>query len=110
MLAGKIFRTKAKFFIPEEFWLIFNLLELRTQEWIQMLAHMWENCSSYNLVREYVETVSVTNNVAKRGTELITDFSHQSKDGEQRQALLQMVEHLRNMFPNYKKYTLVRLC
>ena len=57
-------------------------------------------------LKEFVTTVSVTNDLAEKGIKLMSDFISMSKDEEQLQALLQVVEHHRKMFPNHKKESL----
>ena len=90
-----------------ESWFLFDLLGLSSeQEWMQAPVDVWEVFEDYRKLKEFVTTVSVTNDLAERGIKLMSDFISMSKDEEQLQALLQVVEHHRKRFPNYKKESL----
>ena len=59
-----------------------------------------------NILKEFVENVSVVNDVAERGVKLINDYINMCKSESQRDALTQVVEQHRSMFPNYDKQML----
>ena len=66
----------------------------------------WNGREDYQAAMKYVNSLHVTNDFAERGVALITDFnSALTKDEEQKQYLLQVVEHHRKQFPNPKKTT-----
>ena len=101
---------KLSSFLTSDSWLLFNLLGLsKSQEWMQLPSHMWEKFEDYRAFKEYVDNVKVVNDLAERGIKLISDFIHMTKDEEQVQALLQCVEHHRDLFPNYNKKTLEKV-
>ena len=56
--------------------------------------------------KEYVINVSVVNDLAERGMHLITEFASKCRNKEEREALLQVVEEHRKLFPDFTKKTL----
>ena len=76
---------------------------------MQLPPHTWEKFEDFRVFKEYVDNVKVVNDLAERGIKLISDFIHMAKDEEQVQALLQCVEHHRDLFPNYNKDTLEKV-
>ena len=88
-------------------WLIFNLLGLDgKQEWLQTSCSMWHLFADFLKLREFSTNLSVTNDVAERGIRMISDFLNATNDETQRQALLQTVEHYREIVPNLNKKSL----
>ena len=101
---------KLSSFVSSDSWLLFSLLHLEgSQEWLQTPVHMWKVFADFRKLDTFVLNVSVTNDLAERGIKLTSDFLHLCRDEEQLQALLQCVEHHRDMFPSYTKEVFSRL-
>jgi len=60
----------------------------------------WENDDSFQSTHQVLSKVAAVNDFAKRGVSLIQDYNQiLTKDEEQRQFLLQVVEFHRRHFP-----------
>jgi len=60
----------------------------------------WENDDSFQSAHQVLSKVAAVNDFAERGVSLIQDYNHiLTKDEEQRQFLLQVVEFHRQHFP-----------
>ena len=60
-------------------------------------------------MRSWVQNLKVTNDCAERGIKLISDFANSiTKNSEDRQNLLQVVERHRNLYPDVRKATLAK--
>ena len=67
----------------------------------------WEDSQDYGIMRNYVRTVKVTNDVAERGVKLMADYATiLTEDDDMRQSILHAVERNRIMYPNFKKNVL----
>ena len=84
-------------FITSDSWLIFDKLGL------------WDNFHEFRKFKGFVENVSVCNDIAERGVSLITAFINKTESEEQRQAMLQVVEHHRSMVVDTNQASL-KLC
>ena len=99
-----------KSFISSKSWLIFDLLGLtNSQEWLQTPCSLWDMFSDFRKFKEFCVNLTVVNDLAERGVYLISDFIGMCKDETQREALVQVVEHHRKLFPDYTKKTLSKL-
>ena len=97
-------------FITSDSWLIFDKLGLLgPQDWLTVPASLWDNFHEYRRFKDFVENVSVCNDIAERGVSLITAFINKTESEEQRQAMLQVVEHHRSMVVDTNKSSL-KLC
>ena len=97
-------------FVTSDSWLIFDKLGLLgSQDWLTIPPHLWDNFQEYRRFREFVQNVSVCNDIAERGVSLITAFINKTESEEQRQAMLQVVEHHRSMVVDANKSSL-KLC
>ena len=76
---------------------------------MQLPVDMWDKFEDFRAFKDYVHNVKVVNDLAERGIKLVSDFISMTKDEEQVQALLQCVEHHRDLFPDYTKKTLAKL-
>ena len=93
--------------ISSESWLLFDLLGLNDhQQWLLTPPSTWYDVEEYQILNKFISSVSVTNDLAERGVKLISDFIDKCADEEQRDALTQIVEEHRRMYPNYNKETL----
>ena len=97
-------------FVSSDSWLVFDLLDLTgSQDWLTIPPSLWSNFQEFRKLKEFSENISVCNDIAERGVSLITSFINKTESEEQRQALLQVVEHHRAMVTDTKKSTL-KLC
>ena len=88
-------------------WLIFDILSLTgPQDWLQLSSNMWTMFTEYRKIAEFANNLPVTNDLAERGINLITEYINKSEDEDQRQALLQVVEYHRNLVPDLTKKNL----
>ena len=84
--------------ISSESWLVFDLLGLSgSQDWMTIPVSFWDHFEDFRRFREFVENISVCNDIADRGMALITAYINKAQSEEQRQALLQVVEQHRDM-------------
>ena len=66
----------------------------------------WKSRPDYQAAVSYVQSLNVTNDFAERGVALMQDFnSALTKDEDQKQYLLQVVEKHRKKFPNTNNAT-----
>ena len=68
----------------------------------------WEFDESYLSAKATVRSMRVTNDIAERGVALMEEFKVLTNDEEQKQFLLQVVKHYRQVFPDRKKETLIQ--
>ena len=80
-----------------------------SQDWLTIPPKLWNNFLEFRKFKEFVENISVCNDIAERGVSLITNFINKTESEEQRQAMLQVVEHHRALVVDTKKSTL-KLC
>ena len=99
-------KTRMEDLITPQSFKFFNILGVDC-EWLAQSPDKWDQYGSYQVAREFVMTVKVTNDVAERGVKLATDYATiLTKDDTIRGMLLQGVERCRRMFPNFLKKTL----
>ena len=66
----------------------------------------WKHLADYQAAVDYVNCLNVTNDFVERGVALMQEFNSAiTKDEDQKQYLLQVVEQHRKKFPNAKKTT-----
>ncbi|ESO06019.1 hypothetical protein HELRODRAFT_160132 [Helobdella robusta] len=71
------------------------------------ISKLWSNNEKYLKSKKIVDGLKVTNDTAKRGVKLITDYnSCITKDEEQKQYLLQLIAECRTKFPGFSKASL----
>ena len=98
--------TSLKDLVGSNSFLIFDLLNL-SWDWLRMNPDKWEDSQDYGIMRNYVRTVKVTNDVAERGVKLMADYATiLTEDDDMRQSILHAVERNRIMYPNFKKNVL----
>ena len=73
---------------------------------MQLSSNMWTMFTEYRKIAEFANNLPVTNDLAERGINLITEYINKSEDEDQRQALLQVVEYHRNLVPDLTKKNL----
>ena len=93
--------------ISSKSWLLFDLLGLLgPQDWLITSPETWHETPSYQAFEKFTASITVVNDVAERGVKLITDFIQRCEDEGQREALIQVVEEHRKIYPDFKKRTL----
>ena len=64
----------------------------------------WENCESFNEMKEFVKHLKVTNECAERGIKLVSDYAQSlTKSDEEREDMLQVVQAHRQFHPGQSK-------
>ena len=97
-------------FVSSDSWLVFDKLGLTgSQDWLTIPPRLWNNFQEFRKFKKFVENISVCNDIAERGVSLINNFINKTESEEQRQAMLQVVEHHRTLVADTKKSTL-KLC
>lgn len=70
-----------------------------SQEFLQVDPSKWECHADYQRSKQLVQSLRAVNDLAERGVALIQEFnSSLTRDEEQKQYLLQVVEHHRSTF------------
>ena len=108
--SGEVQYKIGDFLITDQSWILLHLLGIENKsEWLNEEKSKWESDDGVQKLKLFVENVHVTNDLAERGVELMSDFIHKTENEDERQALLQVVEFHRAQFPNLKKETLKKL-
>jgi len=68
----------------------------------------WNDNECYTDAERIVKSLKVVNDTAERGVKLIQDYNTMlTKDEEQKQFLLQVIQEHRRMYPDSKKSTVL---
>nr|XP_042913418.1 uncharacterized protein LOC122273416 [Parasteatoda tepidariorum] len=95
-------------FVNEKSWMIFKSLNIQGH-FLHSSPSEWKKFDSYHDGEKKVKCLKTVNDCAERGAALITDYNKLiTKDEEQKQFLLQVVESYRKKFKDTKKTTLVQ--
>ena len=79
------------------------------KDWLSMPITAWESNPNFREMRDYVHNLKITNDCAERGVKLISDYAHSlTKDSEDRENLLQVVELNREKFGDSTKATFLK--
>jgi hypothetical protein len=90
-------------------WCIFQTLRINA-DWLSKSPSQWNLDSDYLVAEDFVHHTKVVNDLAERAIKLIQDFANGiTKDEEQRQYLLQVVENHRRSIPDFQKKTLKKI-
>ena len=90
---------------PESF-KFFSILGLG-YHWLSKSPDMWEENKDLKTARDFVMTVKVTNDVAKRVIEMAQNYANiMTKDDKVRAMIIQGVDMHRKKFPDFGKNTL----
>ena len=101
--SGGVTRPTLSSFVAEKSWLIFDLLGLQEpQDWLLKSCREWEMVPKYGVFLELARNLSVCNDVAERGIQLISTFIGKAESEGQRDALLQVVERHRSLVSTTK--------
>ena len=78
-----------------------------SKEWLGKPVDTWKNYESFREMESWVRTLKVINDIAERGIALVTEYCKTlTKDSEDLQNLLQVVEQHRKEYPDVNKATL----
>ena len=77
------------------------------KDWLKRPVEDWKNCPDYLELEDFFKNLLVTNDSAERGIKLVSDYAQcLTKDSEERQRILQVVEEERKQKPDVTKKTL----
>ena len=100
-------------FITSESHLIFQILKMDDMSWLQTLESLpcsrWDHVANYQKFARFVNSLSVTNDVAERAIALITQYMDRVRNEDERQDLLLNVSHWRKSISDLNKTTLCDL-
>ena len=79
-----------------------------SKEWLRRPVEEWKSSPGYLELEDFLRNLLVTNDSAERGIKLVSDYAMSlTKDSEERQRILQVVELNRTEIPtNVTKKTL----
>ena len=89
--------------VDEGSWLLFDLLNVSVDTWLLKVPAEWPQDVGFERLKDVISSLRVCNDVAERGISMIKDFVRTTKDEEQRQCLLQLVERHREQVLNFSK-------
>lgn len=93
-------------FVSESSKLFFNKLSLDSS-FLKVDPSKWNKRNDYNAAKEYCKTMNVVNDNSERAVALIESYNnHLTKNEDQLQYILQVVEDHRSKFPNMTKTAL----
>ena len=93
--------------VTPDTWAIFNRLGLRgSNDWLLAPSSLWSHFPEYLSLECFVKNVSVVNDIAERGCNLMTKFVNRVKSEEARQALVLCVDHHRKAVTSTRKNNL----
>ena len=80
-----------------------------SKEWLRRPVQEWETRPDYTEMADFFKTLLVTNDPAERGVKFIHDYAMcLTKDSEERQNILQVVDQHRKKLSNVTKKDLVK--
>ena len=92
-------------FVQPHSWDFFTILRVEA-DWLTWPLDKWEESEDYRKAWQFVTTVKVVNDAAKRRIKLASDYvQFLTKDSEVRQKILQAIEWHRNKKADTKKST-----
>lgn len=104
---GKVHEKSLHNFVNKNSWRIFEALNIQ-DDFLHSSPSEWKKFESYRDGERKVKCLKIINDCAERGVALISEYNQLiTKDEEQKQFLLQVVEAHRKKFKDTKKITLV---
>ena len=93
-------------FVDTESLFMFDCFDFK-KDWLDKPVDTWENYESFKEMENFVRNLKLTNDTAERGVKLVTDYCKTlTKDSEDLQNLMQVVEQHRGEYKDVKKTTL----
>ena len=79
------------------------------KHWLKLPVSQWQTDPAFLQMQRFVNCMLVTNDTAERGIKLVSDFAKSlTKDPDQKQYLLQVVEQARRQCPDASKKSLTK--
>ena len=81
-----------------------------SKEWLQRPVQEWDTRTDYMEMADFFQNLLVTNDTAERGVKFISDYAMcLTKDSQDRQNILQVVEQERRQISNVTKKNLIQV-
>ena len=102
--------TRLSDLIDERSWMLFKEHNVCGTAWLTSPAEEWEKDEEFIKLKEFSRSLKVTNDVAERGIKLMSDFiGSVTKDEQQLQDVMQLVEKHRKQIKSFSKSALMKL-
>ncbi|KAG7170763.1 hypothetical protein Hamer_G021698 [Homarus americanus] len=96
--------------IDERSWMIFKEHHVCGTAWLMSPVEDWEKNEEFMKLKDFSRSLKVTNDVAERGKKLMQDFiGSVTKDEQQLQDVMQLVEKHRKQMSGFSKSALMQL-
>ena len=93
-------------FVDTESLFMFDALDFK-KDWLNKPVHTWKNYESFQEMENWVQTLKITNDTAERGIKLVSEYCDiLTKDSEDLNNLMQVVEQHRQQYKGIDKSTL----
>ena len=78
-----------------------------SKEWLRKPVEEWKSSPDYLELEDFLRNLLVTNDSAERGIKLVSDYAMcLTKDSEERQKILQVVEEHQSQYKDVNKKTI----
>ncbi|KAG7164901.1 hypothetical protein Hamer_G017308 [Homarus americanus] len=102
--------TRLSDLIDERSWMIFKEHHVCGTAWLMSPVEDWEKNEEFMKLKDFSRSLKVTNDVAERGIKLMQDFiGSVTKDEQQLQDVMQLVEKHRKQMSGFSKSALMQL-
>ncbi|KAG7154431.1 hypothetical protein Hamer_G018171, partial [Homarus americanus] len=102
--------TRLSDLIDERSWMIFKEHHVCGTAWLMSPVEDWEKSREFMKLKDFSRSLKVTNDVAERGIKLMQDFiGSVTKDEQQLQDVMQLVEKHRKQMSGFSKSALMQL-
>ncbi|KAG7155567.1 hypothetical protein Hamer_G030873 [Homarus americanus] len=102
--------TRLSDLIDERSWMIFKEHHVCGTAWLMLPVEDWEKNEEFMKRKDFSRSLKVTNDVAERGIKLMQDFNGSvTKDEQQLQDVMQLVEKHRKQMSGFSKSALMQL-
>ncbi|KAG7161026.1 hypothetical protein Hamer_G027529 [Homarus americanus] len=102
--------TRLSDLIDERSWMIFKEHHVCGTAWLMSPVEDWEKNEEFMKLKDFSRSLKVTNDVAERGIKLMLDFiGSVTKDEQQLQDVMQLVEKHRKQMSGFSKSALMQL-
>ncbi|KAG7170893.1 hypothetical protein Hamer_G012461 [Homarus americanus] len=102
--------TRLSDLIDERSWMIFKEHHVCGTAWLMSPVVDWEKNEEFMKLKDFSRSLKVTNDVAERGIKLMQDFiGSVTKDEQQLQDVMQLVEKHRKQMSGFSKSVLMQL-
>ncbi|KAG7161281.1 hypothetical protein Hamer_G016345 [Homarus americanus] len=102
--------TRLSDLIDERSWMIFKEHHVCGTAWLMSSVEDWEKNEEFMKLKDFSRSLKVSNDVAERGIKLMQDFiGSVTKDEQQLQDVMQLVEKHRKQMSGFSKSALMQL-